>query len=305
MNRIGSFRSASGQHRYFEAYEAAMRECPEPDKQFDVETRHGITRVYRYGQSDAPPIVLLPGLASTSASWAPFLSALAEHHPVYAIDTMGEPGRSVQTAPLVDIADRAQWLDDVLARLDLAGVHLMGGSSGGNYAINQAIHAPDRLASVIMLDPTTVTASFSRKAMAYGLLLAIVNQEWLWRRFLRWITGVDMRKDPLVRLICTGVREYRARAPWQRCPGEDEIRNVSVPVLALFAGRSVAHDAHAAADRLRRLLPTAQVELLLAVAHHVEKGSPDQDKITQRVLEFVRDPAAGPLRLDRDPPHTP
>lgn len=268
MNKVGGFRNPVAEQRYFAAYDRAMAECPEPGTIFDVETRHGTTRVYRYGDGGAP-IVLLPGLLATSACFAALIPALAERHTVYAIDTLGEAGRSVQKAPFTDVRDRASALDDVFENLGLTGVRLVGGSTGGWHAVNQAIHAPGRLASIVLLDATTVSAPFARKVLWYGLAAAALDSERLWRRFLLWSAGEDVLDQPAARLVLAGIRCYRARIPFQACPAEEVVRSIEVPTLAVFGGRSVVHDSAAAAARLKNLLPHADVEILPDAGHYL------------------------------------
>lgn len=294
MSGIGEFRNPEARARYFAAYDRAMAECPTPDGVLDVETRHGTTRVYRFGLGDAPPIVLLPGLMATSACYAHLIPALAAHHPVYTVDTLGEAGRSVHTAPFQDLPDRARCLDDVLDRLGLTDVHLVGASTGGWHALNQAIHAPDRIASVGVLDPTTVTAPFRRSVVLFGLVAGVLDQEWLWRRFLRRSAGADVAHRPDARLVLTAIRTYRPRAPFQTRPTDDEIRSVRVPVLAVFGARGTVQDSVAAADRLRALLPRADVDTLPDAGHDVTLRPEDRAHVIERVLDFVRRTAARP-----------
>ncbi|MEV6906153.1 alpha/beta hydrolase [Amycolatopsis sp. NPDC051071] len=283
MPSVGGFRNPAAEERYFAAYDRAMADCPEPDAVFDVETRHGSTRVYRYGTGGAP-IVLLPGLMATSACYAALIPALADRHPVYAIDTLGEAGRSVQKVPFKDLRDRVVALDDVLANLALTSVHLVGGSTGGWHAVNQAIHAPGRLASLGLLDATTVSAPFSRKVMWWGAFAAVLDSDRLWRGFLKWSAGADIMDDAAPGLVLAGIRSYRARVPFQVPPDDAALRSIKVPVLALFGGRSVVHDSAAAAARLESLLPRADVEVLPGAGHYLYLRPEDRDLIIDRVL---------------------
>ncbi|MFC3452536.1 alpha/beta fold hydrolase [Amycolatopsis speibonae] len=285
MKKIGGFKDSAAEKRYFAAYDRAMAECPEPGAVFNVETRHGTTRVYRYG--DGPPIALLPGLMATSACYAPLLPALAERHTVYAIDTLGEAGGSVQRAPFKDIRDRASALDDVFESLGLSSLHLVGGSTGGWHTVNQAIHFPGRLASIGLLDATTVSAPFARKVFWYGLPASVLDSDRLWRRFVTWSAGEDILDQPAARLILAGIRSYRARVPFQVCPSEEALRSLEVPTLALFGGRSAVHDSAAAAVRLRSLLPHADVEILPDAGHYLYLRPEDRDLIIDRVIEWV------------------
>ncbi|WP_410601085.1 alpha/beta fold hydrolase [Amycolatopsis sp. lyj-90] len=293
MTKIGKFRDPAAERRYFAAYARAMAECPEPSALFDVETRHGTTRVYRYGGED-PPIALLPGLMATSACYAALIPALAEQHAVYAIDTLGEAGRSVQTAPFKDIRDRVSALDDVFDRLGLTSVHLVGGSTGGWHAVNQAIHAPGRIASLGLLDATTVSAPFARKVFWYGTPAAVLDSERLWRRFVTWSAGEDVFDQPAARLVLAGIRSYRARVPFQVCPDEADLKSIQVPTLALFGGRSVVHDSTAAAARLESLLPRADVEILPGAGHYLYLQPEDRELVIERLLKWVAQAALAP-----------
>ncbi|MCT2585412.1 alpha/beta fold hydrolase [Actinophytocola gossypii] len=284
MSRIGDFRSREHRERYVERYVDAMRVAPVPSKELDVDTAFGVTRVYRWGEPGGRPIVLLPGLSATAACWAPLVGDLSAEHPVYAVDTIGEPGMSVQTAPLRDHADRARWLDEVLAGLGIDDVHLVGGSSGGFYAVQQAIHAPERLGRVTLLDPTTVTVRFARSVMWIGLLATLVDRDPLWRLFLRRMAGGDVLDRADVRLILAGIRNFRARMPPQFRPPADRIAAIRVPVLALFAGRSRVHEATRAAARFRELLPEAEVELWPEADHLMWLTERNRRRIVDEIL---------------------
>jgi pimeloyl-ACP methyl ester carboxylesterase len=282
MKRIGAFRSPEAAASYHAAYHALLSRCPVPDEQFDVETSFGMTRVYRWGPGDAPPIVLLSGMAGTAGSWAGYIPALSRSHPVYAIDSLGEPSLSVQTAPIRDQADRARWLDEVLAGLGLTGVHLVGGSMGGYYAMNQAIRSPGGLASVTFVDSVMVTSTYRMTIMVGILVVLLMRSKWLWRRTLRWWTG-NAGEPPEFEIIMAGITSYRAKLPPVLRFSEEQIRSIKLPVLAVFAGRSTIHNAASAAERARTWLSNGEVVVWADSGHTIA----DPDRLTQLVLNFV------------------
>lgn len=61
-----------------------------------------------------------------------------------------------------------------------------------------------------------------------------------------------------------------------------------MPVLALFGGLSVVHDARAAAYRAAELLPRAEVEMWPESGHYLAQRTEDLVRVNERVLEFVR-----------------
>ncbi|AXB44563.1 alpha/beta fold hydrolase [Amycolatopsis albispora] len=284
MGKTGDFTSESRRTAYFAAYRSAMAEGPPPAAVHDVETSFGTTRVYRHG-NDGPPIVLLHGLLAGAPMWAPFWAPLSAGHTVYTIDILGEGGHSVQTGPMTEHADRARCLDEVLEAMRLTGVHLVGASSGGWHAVNYATRYRERLATVTLLDPTTVTANFSFGALRYGVLLKLFPFDWMWRRFFRWAAGTDISGDPAVRLARAATGAYRPAILFQTCPSEADLRAMDVPTLVVLSGRSVVHDSALAAERARAWLPQSEVEAWPELGHYFSPA--DCRRAADRLLHFI------------------
>lgn len=290
--RIGAFPDARANERYFAVYEMAMARSPEPAEICDVETRFGSTRVYRHGPEDGSPIVLLHAFWATAAMWAPNVSALSARHPVYCLDVLGQPGASMQTAPLRTPQDCADWLADVLVTLELRSIHLVGCSYGGWLTVNQAIRAPQRLAMITLIEPANVFARPSVKFRPTALALLPVAPRQLTRRAIAWAFGNPAIGDPMypiVELIVAGAHDFRAlgTSPAPRYPNDTELAALHIPTLVLLGGRSIYHNADAAATRARRLLPAAQVELWPTASHAV--AAEYADDVNDRILSFAQD----------------
>jgi hypothetical protein len=143
---VGAFRDSAAMDRYLASYDEAMRDMPTPQRTLDVRTDYGVVRVYRFhGENDnATPLLLLPGTQSGTPVWADNMAGLLKHRSVYALDLLGEPGRSVQARPIDGNEHKAAWLHQVLAQLPESGFHLVGLSIGGWTATNLAVHSRAR-----------------------------------------------------------------------------------------------------------------------------------------------------------------
>ncbi|RSM79562.1 alpha/beta hydrolase [Amycolatopsis sp. WAC 01375] len=286
--KVGGFASSEARAEYEVVYERGLAALPAPAGIHDVETAFGVARVYRFGQPGRTPIVLLPGRAGTAVMWEPNLTALLGHGEVYAVDLIGEPGRSEQTAPIRDGVDQAAWLNTVLAELDLAAVHLIGYSFGGWLAANLAARAPERLRSLTLIDPVLTFGGLTAGLVVRATLTAIPGiNRWARPSFLHWISGgaeVDTT-DPVARVIDEGMRTYRIALPSPRLITDAQLRSLRMPVLALIAGRSVIHHPDRAAARARELLPRGQVELWPSATHSIAGEAADE--VNARILAFL------------------
>ena len=281
--RIGGFRSPKARSDFEVSYRAGMRLLPEPVAVHDVPTAYGSVRVYRFGQAAGAPILLLPGRAGTTVMWRPNIAALAERHPVYAVEPLGEPGQSRQTAPITGGADQAEWLAAVVEALDLRGVHLVGVSFGGWLACNQALRRPERIASVSLIDSVCTFARFSVR-LVLGVAFAGLRG---WRAFLSWVSGgVSMPEgNPVGDVIIKGMRSFRLGTPLPAYFTDEQLRSIRVPVLAIVAGRSVMHDPRAAYARAEALVPNVEAELWPTASHSLSAESPAE--VNARILRFI------------------
>ncbi|MGI5199043.1 alpha/beta fold hydrolase [Streptomyces sp. CA-288835] len=285
---LGRFVSPQARLEYDAAYDRAFAALPEPTGQHDIVTEFGTARVYRFGEPGPAPVMLLPGRAGTAVMWEPNLAAFAAHRPVYAVDLIGEPGRSEQTAPIRGAADQAAWLTTVLDTLQPRQVHLVGYSFGGWLAANLAVRAPQRLASVTLIDPVQTFARFPLALLARSTLTLIPGiRRWARPSFLRWISdnAEVAADDPVATLIDEGMRTFRFALPTPTVFTGAQLRSLTVPVLTLIAGRSVMHDARRAAARARALLPDVRAELWPSATHAIAGEAATE--VNTRVLEFL------------------
>jgi pimeloyl-ACP methyl ester carboxylesterase len=284
MARIGRFKSDEARDDYLRTYEAMARLWPVPATLTDVPTRFGSTHVRRSGSGDGLPLVLLAGVLGSSLHWHAVVEGLAKGRAVYALDTIGAAGRSVQTAPLNGEADYATWFAEVLDGLGLNRVHVLGESSGAWHATLVGLHAPDRVASVSLIDPNGVVAKTPWRALLRMIRFGANTSDEGWRAMAEWLTpGVTM--TDVERATAKAGQGYRLAAGWARPLKDAELASFAPPLLAIYGGESVVSEPVSAQRRLAELLPSAEVEIYPGTGHGVRGQIPDQ--VTARIVEFL------------------
>ena len=275
---VGHWNSAEGRTDFMAAYDKAMADMPRAAETIDARTDFGFVRVYRYeGASDrAEPLVLLPGRASASPVWADGLPHLLEIGDVYTIDLLGEPGKSVQEAPITSDADQAAWLDQVLAQLPEKSFHLVGLSIGGWTAANLAVHRPQHVATLTLLDPVY---TFSNIPIGTALRAIPASMPWLpksWRDSFNSYTagGAPVEDVPVADMIESGMKNYTLRLPQPALIGEGALAGLTTPVLAILAGRSVMHDPDTSREVAERVLRNGTVKVYPNASHAVNGEHP-------------------------------
>jgi pimeloyl-ACP methyl ester carboxylesterase len=236
----GSWVNDAAREKFMAAYDRVFALWPQPREEFDIETATATTRVHAYRpHPGGEPVVLLTGAGGNAAAWFPHVAALAEDGPVYGIDMPGDANPSVPRALMTPPENCAAWLDELLGKLSERPAHLVGFSYGGWVAMNQAIRAPGRVASITLLDPAGLTrpdARFYRWLTISGL--ATLTPMPLRRRLARWLDNPVMLEPELMTLMWAAIRGYRMEPKFPAVLTDDELRAIDVPVLLVTGARS-------------------------------------------------------------------
>jgi pimeloyl-ACP methyl ester carboxylesterase len=281
----GSWIDDAARERFMAAYERAFALWPQPFAESDVETATATTRVHAYRpHPGGDPVVLLTGAGFNASSWYPHVAALAEEGPVYGIDMPGDPNPSIARALMTPPENCAAWLDELLGKLSDRPAHLVGFSYGGWVAMNQAIRAPRRVASITLLDPAGLTKIDARFWVWFSIAgLACLTPMPLRRRLARWLDSPGMAEPELVPLMWAGFRGYHAEPKFPGVLTDDELRAISVPALLVTGARSALLTPAEARAR-GSLMPHAEV----AIVPGSHGGFNRIDELNDRIAAFIK-----------------
>jgi pimeloyl-ACP methyl ester carboxylesterase len=292
-SRSSAFRSAGGEARFMAAYDAALRLWPVPCEELDIATRFGTTHVIASGPKDAPPLVLLHGYMATSIMWSPNIGDFSQSYRVYAIDTMGQPGKSCPGEPIRDVEDYVAWLTTTLDALRLDRISLVGMSFGGWLALAFTVAAPARIRQLVLLSPGGFLP-IARQFSLRGMLMVFVPTRFTVRSFMRWAGFHDASGETdvgrVLDVMYLGMKHFRMPPETLRVVAnplsDDELRVVRMPVLLLMGNREVLCDAAAALARARRLMPNVEGELIAGCSH--DMCFSHHEIVDARVVDFLK-----------------
>ncbi|WP_082119325.1 alpha/beta fold hydrolase [Saccharothrix sp. ST-888] len=286
------FRTPGTEAAFLAAYDAALARWPLPATPIDCRSEYGTTRINACGPADGRPVVLLPSGGATSTVWYANVAALAATHRVYAVDLIGDAGRSVRHGrPIRRAEDLAGWLDSVLDRLGLATTAMVGHSYGGWMALGYALHAPHRVTRLALLDPTQCFAGFRPGYLLRAVPLLLRPTAARARDFIAWETGGAPAAgliDPAWSTVhALGTADFpRSKPVTGPRPSAGQLRALTVPTLVLTAERSRTHDGARVAAAARALLPHVEAEVLPGLSHHAMPMT-DPGPLNDRLTRFL------------------
>ncbi len=161
-------------------------------KERDITTTYGTIHVIETGREDGTPLVLFHGVGDDAAlMWVYNAKRFGENYKVYAIDTMGGPGKSVPNENYNKDFDDIKCIDEVLNGLAVEKAVIAGVSNGAYLVQAYTLKRPERVIKGICIAGSVAVGG---KKMAMLAILKIFMPEALFP------TEKNMVK--LVRKLC-------------------------------------------------------------------------------------------------------
>lgn len=276
------YRSRAAADAVAEQYRALLSEWPVAHTSHRVATCQGQTFVIACGREDGPPLLLIHGGLANSATWMSDVITWAPHFRIYAVDVIGEPGLSAPSRPPLASDEYACWLDDVLDAMGLATVGIVGISLGGWLALDFAVRRGDRVSDLVLIVPGGVGRQ--RNVLLWAVPLSLLGkwgrQKVAERIFGRGPSEVTDSMRRLADLFSLISREFRPRYVKLPIFTDEQLAGLSMPVMAVIAGRDVVLASASMKRRLEEHVSNLTMYYLPDARHY--PGSQ-----AERVLEFL------------------
>ena len=133
------FKSTFGKEEILNYYDEVLNKYSDNNKQYYIETRYGKTFVIESGEKTAPPLILLHGSGMSSFMWLKDLKEYSKKYRVFAIDILGEPGKSDDNRLSLAGDEHSQWILDIYDSLNIKKANIVGISLGAWIALKFAL----------------------------------------------------------------------------------------------------------------------------------------------------------------------
>lgn len=164
--------------KILDLYDKQMKEIGIPYTDLYVETSFGKTHVIETGNKEGIPLLLLHGGNSTTAYNLKSCDFLWKDFHIYAVDTIGHPGKSDEVSLSPNNYDYGKWLSQVITNLGFEKIRCFGGFFGAGVLVKTMCVAPKKLEKIALLIPGGIKNAPAIKSM--NMLFPMI---------MYWMTG--------------------------------------------------------------------------------------------------------------------
>jgi pimeloyl-ACP methyl ester carboxylesterase len=283
--KLPIFTTAENRTNYLAAYEAMFNLWSVPHESIEVKTVYGSTHINVSGPGDGYPLVLLHGAGLTSTVWFANIAALSAHHRVYAVDIIGDAGKSVADRLLEERTDYAHWLRGVFDGLNIEKGDLLGHSYGGWLTLNMALSCPERLRKIVLLAPAASfrPLSFITKLFLYLGEFKIHPPA---KRFLKVAAAKGtVLEETFIQHQEMILRYCRSACMYPTVYTDTELKQIGHPALLLIGARDKIYNPQKAIQRAQRWMPNLRAEIIPNAGHLLIMDRPKI--INTRIMKFL------------------
>lgn len=239
-----------------------------------------------------PTVILLHGLGGDGSRWTPLTSTLAGDFRVIALDQIGF-GQSDKPLANYNHAMLAEFLVEFIKTANIGKATLVGHSMGGFVAVYAAVHHPDLVDRLVLVDGGNLT-----NAPRSDHLVWIQNSTTLdeTREYFELIMhDKSLVTDQMVRenyarrlqVAFTISKMQEARAKGIATVSEAEARQINAPTLILWGKQDRLLDP-SGAEELDHVIPNSRAVLIDKCGHLPMLEQ--RDRFNQLVREFLSSP---------------
>ena len=262
-----------GRESRYAWYDSMLARWRVPCETLHVPTRHGDTFVIVSGKESAASLILLHGAGSNSMMWIQDVVEYNRWYRVYAIDLLGEPGKSAPNRPTWSSPVYAEWLEDVLDTFEIRKTTLIGFSQGGWSALKFAVNHSERVQNLVLLSPGGIVPdklSFVFQALPLSLL-----GRWGMRRINRMIVGDHAMSEEVDDALTMIMMHFKPRVGALPIFTDDELRRLTMPVLLMMGAKDTLRDAEKIVARMKEHVPHLTA-IVIPNGGHALLNTPEQ-----------------------------
>ncbi|MDD7913634.1 alpha/beta hydrolase [Polaribacter ponticola] len=253
-----------------------------------VETSFGDTNIITTKNNNLTPLVLVHGLYSCAPFALDNFKALEQNFKVYAIDILGQPNISDEIRLNSKSNEYGKWMYEIISRLHLFNVYLVGYSLGGYIAYKTLAYEESRIAKAFLISPTGfVKGSIIKLFFSIYVPLKLYKWKQDSKQLAVIVNALSTEKDAfnlhfLSKLIANYKFDFLPLAKVKK----KEAKRITTPIYIFAAVKDIVVPGNKLIQKAKKILPSLESVLLLKEGKN-QFNTEDKNMITAHILESI------------------
>lgn len=265
------YRSEKGKKEILDLYDAQLSRIACPYTDIYVDTSFGKTHLIETGDRQKDPLLVFHGGNATTAYNLLACDFLFRDFHIYAVDTIGHPGKSAETSLPASGYDYGIWAGEVIDALGFDRIRLFGGSFGGGIIAKTMCAVPDKVEKAVLYIPAGIrNAPAIRSAdMMFPMIMYWITKKdkWLRQCFLPMAITMDNVTDDIYQTAKLSIDYVKIKTAMPSDVDEDRMQKCLAPALVMAAEKDCLFPGQGVIERAEKIIPNCRTYLLRDRGH--------------------------------------
>lgn len=283
------YRNEHAKKAVWELYDKQLNELEVPYRDLFVETPFGKTHVVKCGNPNGTPLLVFHGGNATTAYNLRSCAFLLRDLCVYAVDTIGHPGKSAETSLSPRNQDYGIWAAEVIRGLGFDEMACFGGSFGAGVLVKAMCVAPEAITRSVLIVPAAIhnAPAFKSMSMMFPMLMYWITHEEKW--FVRCLLPMALTEDEITKDILETARcsidNTRIKPFMPQNEKYEGLCKYQRPVLVMAAEKDCLFPAHRVLRKAAKVWPHSK-RYLLEDRGHIHELTQEEESM---IVEFLQE----------------
>lgn len=259
------FKTETGRKKILSYYDQILNQWLVNSKKQFIKTRYGFTFVIECGVKSKPPLILLHGAGSNSAMWSADIIEYSKKYRVFAVDIIGECGKSAENRPNFKSIHYSNWLLDVFEAFQIKKANLVGCSLGGWIAMKFTIFHPEKVSKLALIATSGITQI--KPSLIFWLLVISVLGKWGFNKMNKIVYNNIKLDQQTIKFSQLVKQHFIPRTDALPLFEDYELQKVKIPVFFVGGVNDCFFNSEKTAARLKRNITQADFKILENTGH--------------------------------------
>lgn len=282
------YKSQAGKEKSLALYDKQLLKLNMPFSDIYVKTSFGKTHLVETGNRAGKPLLVFHGGNATTAYNLLMCKFLLNDFHIYAVDTIGHPGKSDEVCLSHKGYDYGKWASEVIDEIGYASIACLGGSFGGGILAKMMCVAPQKVDKAVLIVPAGISNAIpvSSVAMLIPLLQYRISKQkrYLVKTALHMALREEVLDEDTIDILKDSFDNVKIKAAMPTNISMKRLSHYGSPTLIVAGEKDCLFPARKVLRRARKMIPNCQTIELKGSGHmHI---LPQTEK--ERIVAFLR-----------------
>lgn len=269
MNSI--YKNENGRNEIFKLYDNQLKKLNIKCKDIYVDTSFGKTHIIETGNFEGKPLLVFHGGNATTAYNLLYADFLLKDFHIYAVDTIGHPGKSAEVSLSSKGHDYGKWASEVILGLGYAKIACFGGSFGAGILVKTMCVSPQLVERSVLLVPAAIANASAYKSMSMMIPMILYwithKRNWFIKCILPMAISEENITDDIIDTAKASIDFAKIKTGMPSNESEDNLKKYENPVLIMAAEKDCLFPGAKVIDKAKKVWKQSDTYLLKDRGH--------------------------------------